>query len=69
MKPGDVVRVKVKETGEKVSALVTDVRAETEMLDVTLGPDAVRLGLEPDVSRQFMPGRTQRTITLVVLGP
>lgn len=32
-------------------------RIECEPIEVTLGPDAGLLGLEPDVYRKFVPGR------------
>lgn len=69
MKTGDEVRVKVKETGEKVRALVTMIETETAMVDVTLGPEAAKLGERPDTFRRYMPGMTQTTITLTVIGP
>ena len=70
MRPGDVVRVKVKETGEKVRARVTSIQTESQMIDVTRGPDAVLLGLEPSTFREFAPGMRTTTITLELIeGP
>lgn len=64
MKPGDIVRVKVKETGEKVRAVVTDIRVDTEMVDVTRSG---MFGDPVDTFRQSVPGRTTTTITLEVI--
>jgi len=65
MKAGDIVRVKVGETGEKVTAVVTDVNIHTDQIETTLG-GLTPGGPPPDPYRKFVLGRSQTTITLVV---
>lgn len=58
-----MVRIKVKETGEKVRATVTDIRVETEQIEVTLDGS---MGEPPSGHRAFIPGRRSTTITLIL---
>lgn len=65
MKPGDVVRVKVKETGEKVRARIIAIQTDTEPIEVTMG-GLFPGGPPPDQFRTYAPGRTTTTITLIL---
>ena len=64
MRPGDVVRVKVKETGEKVTAMITEIDVNTDPINVTRGG---MFGQPPDTMEVYVPGPRKTTIKLVVM--
>lgn len=65
LKPGREVTIKV-EGAKKVRAVVREIQAETEVIDVTIG-GLNPYGPPPDRFRRSVPGRTTTTITLELL--
>lgn len=50
-----------------VKVLVRSVSVDTDLIEVTLGPEAAKLGLEPDQYRKFAPGTRSARMTMVVM--
>lgn len=66
MQPGDRVRIRTEDKSVKLWGRVIAMDTTTEMVDVTLGPEAAKLGERPDVARRFAPGRTSMRLTIEV---
>lgn len=67
VKPGDRIKIRT-EDGEKWWARVTEVRHDTQMIDVTAG-GLTPGGPPPDPMRRSAPGQTTTTLTVVLDGP
>ena len=61
---GERVRVRTEDKSQKAWGRVVNVASSTEMVDVTMGPEAAKLGLRPDVSRTYAPGHTSVRIEI-----
>lgn len=64
-KPGDRVRIRTEDKSRKVWGRVINVVSDTEMIDVTLGPEAAAaMGIPLPAWREFMPGKTSVRIEI-----
>jgi hypothetical protein len=58
------VRIRTEDKGTKVWGRIINIQQHVEAVDVTLGPEAAKLGLRPDVARRHVPGRS--TLQLII---
>jgi hypothetical protein len=61
---GQRIKIRTEDRGEKVWGRVVDVEQHTDMIDITMGPEVANLGIRPDTSRRYAPGRTSVRITV-----